>query len=40
VALSVERVRRARLALDMIARYAPEATMSAVGAADLAIPEV
>jgi Peptidase family U32 len=40
IALSVERVRRARLALDMIARYAPEATMSALGAADLAIPEV
>jgi hypothetical protein len=40
IALSVERVRRARLALDMIARYAPETTMSALGAADLAIPEV
>jgi hypothetical protein len=40
IALSVERVRRARIALDMIERYYPEATMSEVGAADLAIPEV
>lgn len=38
IALSVERVRRARLALDMIERYFPAATMSAVGAEDLAIP--
>jgi hypothetical protein len=40
LALSAERVRRARIALDMIERYYPEATMSAVGAPDLAIPEV
>jgi hypothetical protein len=40
VALSVERVRRARFALDMIERYYPEAVMGEVGAADLAIPEV
>jgi peptidase U32-like protein len=39
IALSVERVRRARIALDMIERYYPEASMSEVGAADLAIPE-
>jgi hypothetical protein len=39
VALSIERVRRARLALDLIERYYPEATMSEVGARDLAIPE-
>jgi hypothetical protein len=40
IALSVERVRRARIALDMLRRYAPGLQMSAVGAADLAIPEV
>jgi len=40
VALSIERVRRARIALDMIQRYYPEATMGEVGAADLAIPEI
>jgi hypothetical protein len=39
VALSVERVRRARIALDMVERYYPEAVMGPVGAADLAIPE-
>lgn len=40
IALSVERVRRARLALDMIERYYPEAVMGEVGAADLGIPEL
>lgn len=40
VALSVERVRRARLALDMIARYAPEAVLGDLGAPDLGVPEV
>ncbi len=40
VALSAERVRRARLALDTLQRYAPELQMSAAGAPDLAIPEV
>jgi hypothetical protein len=40
IALSKERVRRARLALDTLQRYAPELTMSAVGASDLAIPAV
>jgi len=39
IALSVERVRRARIALDMLDRYFPEGLMSDVGAADLAIPE-
>jgi len=39
IALSVERVRRARIALDMIERYYPEAATSEVGASDLAIPE-
>ena len=40
VALSVERVRRARIALDMVERYYPEAVMGPVGAPDLAIPEL
>jgi len=40
IALSVERVRRARLALDTLQRYASELQMSAVGAADLAVPEI
>ena len=40
IALSVERVRRARLALDTLRRYAPQLRMSPVGASDLAIPEV
>jgi len=39
IALSTERVRRARLALDTLQRYAPQLRMSAVGASDLAIPE-
>lgn len=38
LALTRERVRRAKLGLDMIARYAPEATASRCGAAGLAIP--
>jgi hypothetical protein len=40
IALSIERVRRARIALDMLERYYPEATTGSIGAADLAIPEV
>lgn len=40
IALSVERVRRARMVLDMIERYYPQGTMSEIGAADLAIPEL
>lgn len=39
VALSRERVRRARVALDILDRYYPEATMSPAGASDLGIPE-
>jgi len=38
VALTRERVRRARLGVDMIRRYAPELVASAAGAAGLAIP--
>jgi Peptidase family U32 len=38
VALSRERVRRARLGLDLLKRYFPEATTSQLGAAGLAIP--
>ena len=40
IALSRERVRRARIAADLIERYYPEAAMSRPGAADLAIPEI
>src|SRR5262249_33440610 len=39
IALSVERVRRARIALDMLARYYSEARASALGAPGLGIPE-
>ena len=39
-ALSRERVRRARIVLDLIERYAPELEMSAPGAEDLGIPEL
>jgi hypothetical protein len=35
-----ERVRRARIALDLMERYAPEVRMSAPGSNDLGIPEV
>ena len=38
VALCRERVRRAQLTCEMIARYAPEAVMSPLGAADLGKP--
>ena len=38
VALSRERVRRARLGLDLLERYAPEATTSELGANGLAVP--
>ncbi len=37
-ALSRERVRRAQIACEMIARYCPEAAMSPLGARDLGIP--
>lgn len=40
IALTRERVRRARIAFDMILRYCPEAIMSKAGATDLAVPEV
>ncbi len=40
IALTRERLRRAKIAFDMIHRYCPEAVMSKVGATDLAIPEV
>jgi hypothetical protein len=42
VALSMtrERVRRARIVLDLIQRYIPEAKMSEPGASDLGIPEM
>jgi hypothetical protein len=38
IAMSRERVHRAALVLDMIRRYAPEATTSPRGAADLGVP--
>ena len=38
VALSKERVRRAQIACEHIARYCPQAVMSPLGAADLGIP--
>jgi hypothetical protein len=40
VALSHERVRRAELALEVIARFCPEAVMSPLRAKDLGIPAV
>jgi len=38
--LARERVRRARIALDLLAQYAPQAKMSPLGSPDLGIPEV
>lgn len=38
ISLSRERVRRARLGLDLLARYYPDAEQSAAGAAGLALP--
>ncbi len=40
VALSRERVRRAKIGLDLLHRYYPDATTSEVGAAGLALPVV
>jgi hypothetical protein len=40
IALSIERVRRARLVLDMIERFYAEARMSALGAPGLGLPEL
>ena len=39
IAMARERVHRAALVLDLIRRYAPGATTSPRGAADLGIPE-
>jgi len=39
VALARERVHRARIALDLLERYLPEAVVSARGAVDLGIPQ-
>jgi len=38
--LGRERVRRARIALDLLEQYAPRAKMSPLGSKDLGIPEV
>lgn len=38
--MGCERVRRARIALDLLERYAPDAKMSPLGSSDLGIPEV
>jgi len=40
IALARERVRRAQIACEMIARYAPQAEMSPLGAKDLGVPAV
>ena len=40
VSLTRERLHRAKIAVDMIQRYYPEAIVSPAGAADLGIPEV
>ncbi|MFM1654742.1 U32 family peptidase [Brevibacillus sp. B_LB10_24] len=40
ISLCRERVRRAKLGIQMIERYCPEAVTSPLGAADLGIPEV
>jgi hypothetical protein len=40
VALSRERVRRARLGLELLEREFPEAVTSELGAAGLALPDV
>jgi hypothetical protein len=40
VALSKERVRRAEIGLELLRRYAPDATGSPAGATDLAVPVV
>ena len=40
VHLARERLRRARIALDLLERYAPQAKMSPLGSKDLGIPEV
>ncbi|MBZ5563378.1 MAG: U32 family peptidase [Acidobacteriia bacterium] len=40
ISLARERVRRARIALDLLEQYAPHAKMSPFGSKDLGIPEV
>jgi hypothetical protein len=40
ISLARERIRRARIALDLLEQYAPQATMSPLGSKDLGIPEV
>jgi hypothetical protein len=40
VNMGIERVHRARIALDLIDRYAPESKISPLGSRDLGIPEV
>lgn len=40
VSLGRERVRRARIALDLMQQYAPQARMSPLGSKDLGVPEV
>ena len=40
VKMGRERVRRARIALDLLEEYAPDAKMSPLGSKDLGIPEV
>jgi hypothetical protein len=40
ILMSRERVRRARIVLDLIERYTPEAKMSKEGPSDLGIPEI
>lgn len=39
VSLGVERVRRAQIGLEILERYYPDAQMSKVGAADIAVPQ-
>ena len=39
VKMGRERVRRARIALDLLEQYAPDAKMSPLGSKDLGIPE-
>ena len=40
ISLTKERLHRAKIAMDLLQRYYPEATTSPAGAADLGIPEV
>jgi peptidase U32-like protein len=40
ISLARERVRRARIALDLLEQYAPQAKMSPLGSKDLGIPEI